>query len=125
MSLEGKVAVVTGSNSGIGLGIAEALAAHGASVALNSLTDSPDDHALARRMAERTGREVQYLQADMTDPEAARSLVARAADLFGSVDILVNNAGIQFVAPIDEFPAARWDAIIAVNLSAAFHTTAG
>jgi len=123
MSLEGKVAVITGSNSGIGLGIAEVLAARGAAVALNSFTDSPEDHALARRIAERSGREVQYLPADMADPAAARGLVARAAELFGSVDILVNNAGIQFVAPIDEFPPARWDAIIAINLSAAFHTT--
>jgi 3-hydroxybutyrate dehydrogenase len=124
MSIKGKVAVVTGSNSGIGLGVAEVLAARGADVILNSFTDSPDDHALAGRIAEETGTRVQYLAADMSDPDACRGLVARAAEAFGGVDILVNNAGIQFVAPIEDFPAARWDAIIAVNLSSAFHTTA-
>jgi 3-hydroxybutyrate dehydrogenase len=124
MSIKGKVAVVTGSNSGIGLGVAEVLAARGASVVLNSFTDSPEDHALARRIAEDTGAAVQYIQADMSDPDACRALIARAAKTFGGVDILVNNAGIQFVAPIEDFPAARWDAIIAINLSSAFHTTA-
>jgi 3-hydroxybutyrate dehydrogenase len=124
MSLDGKVAVVTGSNSGIGLGIAEVLAARGAKVVLNSYTDSPEDHALAERIAGETGAEVRYIQADMSDPEACRALVTRAAEAFGSVDILVNNAGIQFVSPIEDFPTARWDAIIAINLSSAFHTTA-
>jgi 3-hydroxybutyrate dehydrogenase len=124
MSIKGKVAVITGSNSGIGLGVAEALAARGAKVALNSFTDSPEDHALARRIAEETGSDAQYIQADMSDPQACRDLVTKAAAIFGSVDILVNNAGIQHVAKIEDFPTARWDAVIAINLSSAFHTTA-
>jgi 3-hydroxybutyrate dehydrogenase len=124
MSLKGKVAVITGSNSGIGLGVAEALAARGAKVVLNSFTDSPEDHSLARRIAGETGAEVKYIQADMSDPEACRALVSKAAAAFGGVDILINNAGIQFVAKIEEFPSARWDAIIAINLSSSFHTTA-
>jgi len=124
MTLEGKVAVVTGSNSGIGLGIAEALAARGARVVLNSFTDNDDDHALARRVSEEHGVEARYVQADMADPEQCRALVARAAELFGGADILVNNAGIQHVARIEEFPVEKWGAIIAINLSSAFHTTA-
>jgi 3-hydroxybutyrate dehydrogenase len=124
MPIKGKVAVVTGSNSGIGLGVAEVLAARGARVVLNSFTDKPEDHTLAARIAGETGTQVQYIQADMSDPDACRGLIARAAEVFGGVDILVNNAGIQFVSPIEDFPAARWDAIIAINLSSAFHTTA-
>jgi 3-hydroxybutyrate dehydrogenase len=124
MTLEGKVAVVTGSNSGIGLGIAEALAARGARVVLNSFSNRDEDHALARRLAERHGVEARYLKADMSRPEECRGLIARAAELFGGVDILVNNAGIQHVARIEEFPAEQWDRIIAINLSSAFHTTA-
>jgi 3-hydroxybutyrate dehydrogenase len=124
MPIKGKVAVVTGSNSGIGLGVAEVLAARGARVVLNSFTDSPEDHALAARIAGETGAQVRYIQADMSDPDACRGLIARAAEAFGGVDILVNNAGIQFVSPIEDFPTARWDAIIAINLSSAFHTTA-
>jgi 3-hydroxybutyrate dehydrogenase len=124
MPIKGKVAVVTGSNSGIGLGVAEVLAARGARVVLNSFTDSPEDHALAARITEETGTQVQYIQADMSDPDACRGLIARAAEAFGGVDILVNNAGIQFVSPIEDFPTARWDAIIAINLSSAFHATA-
>ena len=124
MMLEGKVAVVTGSNSGIGLGIAEALAMRGARVVLNSYTDSEDDHALARRLAETHGVEARYVQADMANAEQCRALVARAAELYDGVDILVNNAGIQHVARIEEFPTEKWDAIIAINLSSAFHTTA-
>ena len=124
MSLKGKVAIVTGSNSGIGLGVAEVLAARGADVVLNSFTDSQKDHALARRVAAETGAQVQYIQADMSDPNACRALVAKAAEIFGGLDILVNNAGIQFVSKIEDFPTARLDAIIAINLSSSFHTTA-
>ncbi|HRO11512.1 3-hydroxybutyrate dehydrogenase [Amaricoccus sp.] len=124
MSLKGKVAVVTGSNSGIGLGVAEALAAAGADVVLNSFTDAPEDHALAEGIAGRTGVRAIYLKADMASGEACRSLVTRAAEALGRVDILVNNAGIQHVAPIPDFPPATWDRIIAINLTSAFHTTA-
>ncbi|WP_299819982.1 3-hydroxybutyrate dehydrogenase [uncultured Jannaschia sp.] len=120
MSLEGKTAIVTGSNSGIGLGVAQSFAAAGLDVVLNSYTDTDEDHALAADMAKAHGVNVRYIQADLSDGDAARSLVERA----GACDVLVNNAGIQHVAPIQDFPAAKWDAIIAINLSSAFHTTA-
>jgi 3-hydroxybutyrate dehydrogenase len=120
MSLIGKTAVVTGSNSGIGLGVARALAAEGADVVLNSFTDRPEDHALAASLGADFGVTARYIRADLSKPEDARALVASA----GACDILVNNAGIQHVAPIDEFPVDKWDAIIAINLSSAFHTTA-
>ena len=118
--LGGKTAVVTGSNSGIGLGIAHELARAGADIVLNSFTDNSDDHALAESMAREHGVAVRYIQADMSKGDQCRALIEKA----GRCDILVNNAGIQHVAPIDEFPSAKWDAIIAINLSSAFHTTA-
>ncbi|HLS58943.1 MAG TPA: 3-hydroxybutyrate dehydrogenase [Paracoccaceae bacterium] len=124
MGIKGKVAVVTGSTSGIGLGVAEALAAAGAHVALNSFTDSESDHACARRIAEAHGVRAEYLQADMSRPDDCRSLIERAVEKFGGCDILVNNAGIQHVAAIPDFPPEKWDQIIAINLSSAFHTTA-
>lgn len=120
MTLSGKTAIITGSNSGIGLGIARALAGAGAGIVLNSFTDSPEDHALASAMAAEFKVQVRYIQADLSKPDQARALVTRA----GACDILVNNAGIQHVAPIDSFPPEKWDAIIAINLSSAFHTTA-
>jgi 3-hydroxybutyrate dehydrogenase len=120
MSLKGKTAVITGSNSGIGLGVATELARAGADVVLNSFTDRDEDHALAARLAQDHGVEARYIAADMSKPADCRALVEKA----GACDILVNNAGIQHVAPIDEFPAEKWDAIIAINLSSAFHTTA-
>lgn len=120
MTLAGKLAVITGSNSGIGLGVAEALAAAGADVVLNSFTDRPEDHALAADLGQRHGVKARYIAADMSNGQACRDLVAAA----GAVDILVNNAGIQHVAPIEEFPTAMWDRIIAINMSSAFHTTA-
>ncbi|MDU8926947.1 3-hydroxybutyrate dehydrogenase [Alisedimentitalea sp. MJ-SS2] len=120
MSLTGKTAIVTGSNSGIGLGVARELARAGADVVLNSFTDSPEDHALAAEVGQEFGTNVRYIQADMSNPEDCRALIQQA----GACDILVNNAGIQHVAPIDEFPTEKWDAIIAINLSSAFHTTA-
>lgn len=123
MSLAGKCVVVTGSNSGIGLGVAEGLAARGADVVLNSFTDNAEDHALAETITQRGAGRAVYVSADMSDGDACRALIEKAAERFGSVDILVNNAGIQHVAPIPEFPAAKWDAIIAINLSSAFHTT--
>lgn len=120
MSLSGKTAVITGSNSGIGLGVAWSLARAGANVVLNSFTDRDEDHAIAVGIAEATGVSARYVKADMSDGAECRALIAAA----GACDILVNNAGIQHVAPIDEFPAEKWDAIIAINLSSAFHTTA-
>ncbi len=120
IDLTGKTAVVTGSNSGIGLSIAEELAKAGADVVLNSFTDNDEDHALAARIAADHGVTARYIQADMSKPEDCRALIAQA----GVCDILVNNAGIQHVAPIPDFPTDKWDAIIAINLSSAFHTTA-
>lgn len=120
MTLAGKTAVITGSNSGIGLGVAEALAAAGADVVLNSFTDRTEDHELAYDLGRRHGVTARYIAADMADGAACRALVEKA----GACDILVNNAGIQHVAPIEDFPVEKWDRIIAVNLSSAFHTTA-
>lgn len=118
--LRGKRAVVTGSTSGIGLAIARSLAEAGADVVLNSFTDSDEDHALASRIAGEFGVTARYIRADMSKPEDCRDLIAQA----GGCDILVNNAGIQHVARIEAFPADKWDRIIAINLSSAFHTTA-
>lgn len=120
MELKGRTALVTGSTSGIGLGVAEALAAAGADVVLNSFTDTDDDHALAARISETHGVSARFVSADMADPDQCRALVEQA----GEVDILVNNAGIQHVAPVEEFPREQWDAILAIMLSSAFHTTA-
>ena len=120
MSFAGKTAIVTGSNSGIGLGVARALAEAGADVVLNSFTDRPEDHALAGEIAQATGVRARYIKADMSKGADCRALIEEA----GACDILVNNAGIQHVAPIDEFPVEKWDAILAINLSSAFHTTA-
>jgi len=124
MSLNGKTAVITGSNSGIGLGIAEHLASLGVNVALNSFTDTADDHALAAKIAADHGVKAVYIKADMSNGDDCRALVATTLEKLGGVDILVNNAGIQHVAPIEDFPTATWDAIIAINLSSTFHTTA-
>jgi 3-hydroxybutyrate dehydrogenase len=120
MDLKGKTAIVTGSNSGIGLGVAEMLAKAGAGVILNSFTDRDQDHALAADLADRFGVPARYISADMSKADHCRALVEQA----GGCDILVNNAGIQHVAPIPDFPAEKWDAVIAINLSSAFHTTA-
>ena len=120
MSLKGKTAVITGSNSGIGLGVAHELARAGANVVINSFTNNDDDHALAESIAKEHGVTARYIQADMSKPDQCRALVEKA----GACDILVNNAGIQYVAPVEEFPVEKWDAIIAINMSSAFHTTA-
>jgi 3-hydroxybutyrate dehydrogenase len=120
MSLAGKTAVITGSNSGIGLGVARELAKAGANVVLNSYTNSDEDHALAAEIAKVTGVDAKYIQADMSKADDCRRLIVAA----GGCDILVNNAGIQHVAPVQEFPTAKWDAIIAINLTSAFHTIA-
>jgi 3-hydroxybutyrate dehydrogenase len=120
MSLNGKTAIITGSNSGIGLGVARELARAGADVVINSFTDRDEDHAIARDIAAECGVEARYIQADMSKADDCRALIAKA----GACDILINNAGIQHVCPIDEFPTEKWDAIIAINLTSAFHTTA-
>lgn len=120
MSLSGKTAIITGSNSGIGLGIAWEMARAGANVVLNSFTDRDEDHALARKIADETGVGARYIQADMSKGQECRDLIAQA----GVCDILINNAGIQHVAPIDQFPVEKWDAIIAINMNSTFHTMA-
>jgi len=116
-------AIVTGSTSGIGLAIAEALAADGCDLMLNGFGEAVAIEAERRRIADRYGVRVAYNGADMSKPEEIRALAAVAADAFGKIDILVNNAGIQHVAPVEEFPEEKWDAIIAINLSATFHLT--
>ena len=119
--LRGKAAIVTGSTSGIGLGIARALAASGAHVMLNGFGDAREIAALRTEMAKTFGVEVAVNGADISSPERIREMVAQATRELGSVDILVNNAGIQYTAPVDEFPEAKWDAILAINLSSNFH----
>ena len=122
--LTGQTAIITGSTSGIGLGIAEALAAKGANIVVNSFSDRTEDHAIAAAIAARHGVEAVYIKADMARPAECRDLIGQALARFGTLEILVNNAGIQHVAPVEDFPAERWDAIIAINLSSAFHTIA-
>ncbi|MFN5775279.1 MAG: SDR family NAD(P)-dependent oxidoreductase, partial [Burkholderiaceae bacterium] len=117
--LKGKTALVTGSTSGIGLGIALALAKEGARIILNGF----GDHQAAIDAVKAQGVDVRYHGADMTQPDQIADMMAFAAAEFGRVDVLVNNAGIQHVSPVDEFPVERWDAVIAINLSSAFHTT--
>ena len=121
---EKKTAIVTGSTSGIGLAIAQALAADGCNVVVNSFSDTPQDRAVADAIAREHSADVIYIQADMSKGADCRALVAKAAEKFGSVDILVNNAGIQHVAPVEQFPPEKWDAIIAINLTSSFHTIA-
>jgi 3-hydroxybutyrate dehydrogenase len=121
MSLSGKVAIVTGSTSGIGLGIAGALAAEGAHIMLNGFGDAAEIEALRARLAEAHGGEVRYSPADMTRPEEIADMVGQAERAWGRVDVLVNNAGIQHTALIEDFPHDRWEAVIAINLSAAFY----
>lgn len=116
-------AIVTGSTSGIGLGIAEALAADGCDIMLNGFGEAGAIEKERRRLAEKYGVAVAYNGADMSKPAEIRALAAVATDAFGKVDILVNNAGIQHVAPLEDFPEDKWDAIIAINLSATFHLT--
>ena len=119
-----RTAIVTGSTSGIGLAIARKFAADGCNVVLNSFSDTLDDHAFATNIEKEFGGKAIYVQADMSKPDQCRALVAKAAEAFGTVDILVNNAGVQHVAPVEEFPIAKWDQNIAINLSSAFHTSA-
>jgi 3-hydroxybutyrate dehydrogenase len=119
MFLKGKTALVTGSTSGIGLACARALAGAGANVILNGLGDPHEIDKLRGSIANTSGAEARYSGADLTDPAAIEAMMVET----GPVDILVNNAGMQHVAPVDQFPVEKWDLIIALNLSAAFHTT--
>lgn len=121
MSLKGKAAIVTGSTSGIGKAIAEAFAAQGCNVMLNGFGDKAEIEAQRAGMAKKNGVKVEYNGADMTKPAEIADLVAKTKGALGSVDILVNNAGIQYVAPIENFPPEKWEAIISINLSATFH----
>lgn len=119
--LKGKTVIVTGSTSGIGLGIARALGGAGANIMLNGFGDAAQIEALREGLAGEFGIKVAYNGADMSLPEQVRALVKATEDEFGAVDILVNNAGIQHTAPVESFPPDRWDAIMAINLSSAFH----
>jgi len=121
--LVGRTAIVTGSTSGIGLGIAKALAADGANVVLNGFGDQREIEMVRRTIAEEAGVDVDYDGSDLSRPDAVVQMVEAATAAFGKVDILVNNAGIQHVAPIESFPPEKWDAILSINLSAAFHAT--
>jgi 3-hydroxybutyrate dehydrogenase len=118
----GKTALVTGSTSGIGLGIAQTLAAQGASIVLNGIGDPAEMEHLRAGMAERHGVEVRFDGADMGKPEAIEAMMGKALAEFGCIDLLINNAGIQHVAPVEDFPVDKWYAILAINLSASFHT---
>jgi 3-hydroxybutyrate dehydrogenase len=119
---KGKTALVTGSTSGIGLGIANRLAAEGANIVLNGLGEAKEIESLRRELADKHGVPVLYDAADMSKADAIAAMIGNAIAEFGAVDLLVNNAGIQHVAPVEDFPVAKWDAILAINLSAAFHT---
>ena len=121
--LTGKTALVTGSTSGIGLGIAQALAAQGANIILNGFGETEGPIAAVRQAAGQRAIQVEYHGADMSKADEIAAMMAFAAERFGRVDILVNNAGIQHVAPVQDFPVEKWDAILAINLSSAFHTT--
>ncbi|MDX2266367.1 MAG: 3-hydroxybutyrate dehydrogenase [Hyphomicrobiales bacterium] len=116
-------AIVTGSTSGIGLGMAEALAGSGVNVMLNGFGDAIVIDDIKQRLSSKHGVKVAYHPADMTKPDEIEALVAAAEAEFGPVDIVINNAGIQHVSPVEEFPTDKWDAIIAINLTSAFHLT--
>ncbi len=121
--IKGKTAVVTGSTSGIGLGIARAYAREGANILLNGFGDPAAIEATRAGIADEFGVTCRYDGADMADGQAIAAMMAGAEAAFGSLDILVNNAGIQFVAPVEDFPVATFDKIIAINMTSAFHTT--
>ena len=121
-SLKGKAAIVTGSTSGIGLGIAHALAAQGCNIMFNGFGDQKEIDKIVADTAKQFSIKTAYSGADMSKPDQVVSMVKDTEKTFGSLDVLVNNAGIQFVANIEDFPTEKWDAIIAINLSSAFHS---
>ena len=121
--LKGRTAIVTGSTSGIGLGIARCLAAQGADVMLNGFGDAADIAALCRELGREFGVRVAYDGADMSKPAEIKAMIANAEQAFGTLDILVNNAGVQHVAPVEDFPEDAWERVIAINLSAVFYGT--
>lgn len=121
--LSGKTALVTGSTSGIGLGLARALAGQGANILFNGFGDAAEIAQLQEDVAKEFGVQTAYHNADMSKPAEIEAMIQFATDKFGGVDVLVNNAGIQFVANVEDFPTDKWDAIIAINMSSAFHTS--
>lgn len=121
MSFKGKTAIITGSTSGIGLGIAQGFAAEGINIVMNGF-GKPDDIEKQRAALEAKGVKAVYNGADMTKPDEITAMIEDAAKAFGSIDIIVNNAGIQHVEPIEDFPPEKWDAIIAINMSSSFYT---
>jgi 3-hydroxybutyrate dehydrogenase len=123
MFLKGKTALVTGSTSGIGLAIARGFAAEGANLVINGFGEADEIERNRAALEQASGGRAVYSNADLTKAEAIEAMMAEAKEALGGIDILVNNAGMQHVAPVDEFPPAKWDLIIALNLTAAFHTT--
>ncbi|MCC5946547.1 MAG: 3-hydroxybutyrate dehydrogenase [Bernardetiaceae bacterium] len=121
MSSENKTALITGSTRGIGCGIAEAFAKAGYNVVVNGLED--DGPQIAEGFAEKYGVKAHFTSANMLNPEEIRQMISEAEEVFGSVDVLINNAGVQYVSPLEDFPEARWDMIIGINLTSVFHTT--
>lgn len=121
--LTGKNAIVTGSTSGIGFGIANVLAAHGANVTLNGFGDAAEIKKIQDTMQQQHNVKVRYSPADMTKPDQIRQMVSDAKSAFGSVDILINNAGIQHISSVEQFPEEKWDQVMRINLDAAFHAT--
>jgi len=121
--LKGKTALVTGSTSGIGSGVAKSFAAQGSNIVLNGFGDAKEIEALQSEIRKEYGVDTAYHGADMSKPAQIEAMMQFGAERFGTIDILVNNAGIQHVANVEDFPVEKWDAIIAINLSAAFHTT--
>jgi len=121
--LTGKTALITGSTSGIGLGIAHTLAESGMRLAINGFGDTAEIDAIVADLSSLSGEKVAYYPTDMRDADAINDMMHQIAQDLGPIDILINNAGIQHVAPVEDFPAEKWDAIIAINLSSAFHTT--
>ena len=123
MFLNGKTALITGSTSGIGLAYAKVLAGEGANIVINGFGDAAAIEAERKGLEATSGAKALYSGHDLTKPDQIEAMMAEAADAFGGVDILINNAGMQHVAPVEDFPVEKWDLIIALNLTSAFHTT--